>query len=102
MKSFFYRVAWGQETGIDPVILKSLLSPGRMIRWRSSVAEYGLIEAVLTDTGYNHMIVRDNGTSRSDIISIEQIAEISLIQEEAQNLNLGWPNRCVRMYKEPL
>jgi hypothetical protein len=95
MSSFFYRVSWpgrdASKGGINPSTLQPLLRPGRAIRWRSSGAEYGLIEATIIDQGISNLTVRDVGTNRSGVIYIEQVSEVALSQSEAKQLNFGWP-----------
>lgn len=88
----FYRVNkfYGTGSGINPTEVGPLLTPGRVIRWRSSGAEYGLIEATVVKSG-DPMRVRDTSKSREGEIYIEQVAEVKLTQAEAQERGFGWP-----------
>jgi hypothetical protein len=88
----FYRVNQiTQRGGLDPLKLPPLLTPGRMIRWRSSGAEYGLIEACVVSYAHLSLTVKDTDTQRNGEIYIEQVAEIALTETEAKQFNFGWP-----------
>ncbi len=88
----FYRVNQiNQRDGLDPLELPPLLTAGRRIRWRSSGAEYGLIEACVVSYAHMSLKVRDADTQRIGEIYIEQVAEIALTKAEARQFHFGWP-----------
>jgi hypothetical protein len=82
--TFFY-------SRIDPSTIWPLLTNGRKIRWQSSGAEYGLIEAVVID-GAGEINVFSTDTGQAEIY-IEQVKEVALTEEEARDRNFGWPLR---------
>ncbi len=87
----FYRVnRVGENHGLDLLKIRPLLTEGRMIRWRSSGAEYGLIEAMVVKFG-DPMRVCSASNFRVGEIYIEQVAEVKLTKEEAKANNFGWP-----------
>jgi len=88
----FYRVNKVMETGgIDLLAISPLLTEGRIIRWRSSGAEYGLFEAVVCP-GHGEINVRDSQTGRRGELYTEQVAEICLTREEAGSFGFGYPD----------
>lgn len=96
-ETFFYAVYTSlfekrdtDRPGIDILAAPLYLTPGRRIRWRSSGAEYGLIEAVVKTGGIN-LLVTDCHTGRDGEIYIEQVKEIALTEDEAKKRNFGWP-----------
>lgn len=70
--------------------LLALCVPGRVIRWKSSGAEYGLFEATVVAGGYGEVNVT-NGKGGQCELYYEQVAEIQLTPEESNKLGLGFP-----------
>lgn len=84
----FYRVE--EKHGINCLQMPRLLTQGRIIRWRSTGAEYGLVEAVVCE-GMGEVNVRDASNGRTGEIYFEQVAEICLTREEASRFGFSYP-----------
>ena len=90
MKTFFYIVGnSGIQLGLR-AFHKFIDTPNRKIRWATTSVEYGLIEGTVINRG---AMLQVSGSALTTSIHYEQVKEIALTKEEADELGFGWPFR---------